>query len=55
MSTQKYQLFFVIGLSMERPYNSIQFWPSAQGNEMPTNKELPIQTMPTRRIYEVKA
>ena len=55
MATQKYQLFFVIGLSMERPYNSLEFWPSAQGNEVSANEELLIQSMLTRQLYEAKA
>ncbi|MDB4292883.1 hypothetical protein N9954_05695 [Maribacter sp.] len=55
MATQKYQLFFVIGKSMKRPYNSLEFWPSDPENGVLQNEELPMQILPTRRLFEIKA
>lgn len=55
MTTPRYQLFFIIGLSMERPYNSLELWPTTVLNGMPTGEELPVQTMMARQIYEFEA
>ena len=55
MSTINYQLFFIIGLSMERPYNSLELWPMTTEKGMPASDDLPILTTTARQIYEYKA
>lgn len=55
MYSKNYQMFFVIGNSMERPYNSLEFWPTATAKRTASGGELPVQTVMARQIYEYEA